>query len=123
MVQTLQVSKPYLLIAYWSMERYLVLKHGKVTWFIDAITLQASTAHQPPPTQAYLSLHRPEEALDAGGDPVPGNGNGLPLYQVPPLTSGPGPVSSSLGPVQDSLVNISGMAMVFSALLHFQYWI
>ena len=72
--------------------------------------LQAGKAHKPLPNLAFLSLHRPEEALDAGGDPVPGNGSDLPLYHVPPLTSGPGPVPSSLGSVQDSLVNTSGMA-------------
>ena len=105
MVQTLQVSN-FLL----SRPKVYgkVLKHGKITWLLDA--LQAGKAHKPLPNLAFLSLHRPEEALDAGGDPVPGNGSDLPLYHVPPLTSGPGPVPSSLGSVQDSLVNTSGMA-------------
>jgi len=58
-------------------------------------------------TDLWCKPCKPEEALDAGGDPVPGNGSDLPLYHVPPLTSGPGPVPSSLGSVQDSLVNTS----------------
>ena len=52
--------------------------------------------------------HRPEEALDAGGDPVP-------VYHVPPLTPAPGgPPPPGLHPLgQDTLVNISGTAAVF----------
>lgn len=57
-------------------------------------------------TDLWCKPCKPEEALDAGGDPVPGNGPDLPLYHVSPLTSGPGPVPSSLGSVQDSLVTV-----------------
>lgn len=78
-------------------------------------------------TDLWCKPCKPEEALDAGGDPVPGNGPDLPLYHVSPLTSGPGPVPSSLGSVQDSLVTVhtSGKAhgLICShspALLHFQ---
>jgi len=46
-------------------------------------------------TEQWCKPCKPEEALDAGGDPVPGPGP--PLYHVPPP-------ASSLGAVQDSLV-------------------
>lgn len=53
-------------------------------------------------TDLWCKPCKPEEALDAGGDPVP-------VYHVPPLTPAPGgPPPPGLHPLgQDTLVNIS----------------